>query len=513
MKKLSLTINLVLCALIFFSVITGCVSDGRSSGAAADETDNITQESEVSQLQPVELVYLHHGTEGKDLELVDSKISEYIQPLINATFKRIMVNNANLIQQVNLMSASGEPLDLVLTSSFYGYANSVVKGQVIPLDALLDEYGSNIKSVLGDEYLEATKVNDEIYAVPSIHDMAADFGVMMRGDLVDKYGIDLSQIKTLEDLEPKLFKIIKENEPDLITTAGFPGTNTIVGLLFKGIFDPLDDRFGVLRVKDDNLKIINLYETEEYAQSCNFARSLFNAGYISKDEATSTENRMSMVAADRLFSFFYSFKPGIEGQETLTTGKPMVALPLTDVICTTSNVTAMMTSISKNSQDPERAMMLLDLWFKDANLVNLFNNGVEGVNYVKSDDGFIAYPESVNASNTGYTSYNFIIGNNYLSDIWQGYPADLYDQLKTFNDTATRSKGYGFSFNQESVKAEAAAANAVMDEYRAGLESGTLDPAATIPELNSRLKDTGIDIIIAEKQRQIDEWAAANNIK
>jgi putative aldouronate transport system substrate-binding protein len=56
------------------------------------------------------------------------------------------------------------------------------------------------------------------------------------------------------------------------------------------------------------------------------------------------------------------------------------------------------------------------------------------------------------------------------------------------------------------VKTELAAATNVINQYKVGLESGTLDPALTA-EFNAKLKTAGLDKIIAEKQKQIDAWA------
>ena len=39
---------------------------------------------------------------------------------------------------------------------------------------------------------------------------------------------------------------------------------------------------------------------------------------------------------------------------------------------------------------------------------------------------------------------------------------------------------------------------------------GSLDPETELPKFQQSLKDAGIDEIIAEKQKQLDAWAAEN---
>ncbi len=440
--------------------------DTTDQAKVPDQTDDTKPDEDTqSELEPYELHVVLSGNDQKDKPLVEEKMNELLKEKLNASIKLTFINASNWLQQTNLMIAGDEKIDLLWTSSFYGYSSVVARGQVIPIDDLLEKHGQDIVSVLGDDVLDACKIENKLYAVPSTRDMAADFGVIMRKDILEKHGIDISNVKTMEDLTPVL-QAIKEKEPDIIPTGGHPGSsNTMVGLIAKGTFDILDDWFGVIRIKDDDMKVVNLYETPEYEEWLNIVRDWYVKGYISKDAATSTEGAFDQIRADRLCSVFYSFKPGIERQEEIRTGKPMVKISMTDPVATTSTVTVMMTSIAKTSRDTERAMMLLNLWFKDPNLVNLFDNGVEGVHYEKVSDNIIKYPDNVDAQSSGWISNNYTIGNNFLSYVWEGYDPDLWQKTDEFNKSAIKSPAYGFSFNSEPVKTQVAAVTNVMLEY------------------------------------------------
>ena len=52
--------------------------------------------------------------------------------------------------------------------------------------------------------------------------------------------------------------------------------------------------------------------------------------------------------------------------------------------------------------------------------------------------------------------------------------------------------------------------NAV-DEYGPSLNTGSVDPNKVLPKAIEKLKAQGIDKIIAECQKQLDEWRAQNN--
>ena len=504
----------IVVTVIFLSVLlmTGCGSQSNTTTTGQPTKTETVQKADTgkTELAPYELTVVLRSVDKKDKDLVEAKMSDLVKSKINATVKFIFINSANWLQQTNLMSAGNEKMDVMWTSSFYGYSSVVSKGQVLPLDELIGNYGKDISSVLGEKTLNACKIDNKLYAVPSTRDMAADFGVIVRKDIAAKYNIDLTKIKTMDDLTP-VFKTVKENEESLTPTAGFTSGNTAVGYILRGFFDPLDDRFGVLRLKDNNLKVINLYDTPEYSEFVNIMRKWYLAGYNSKDAATTTEDPKNLMRVDKLFSYFHSFKPGIENQESMLAGKDLAAVRLTDAVANTSTITVMMAAIPKSSQNPERAMMLLNLWYSDKDLVNLFDNGIEGTHYVKDADGFISYPSNVDSKSTGWLSNNYLIGNNYLSLLWKGYEADVWKKTEEFNNSAKMSNAMGFSFNAEPVKTELAAVSSVVDEYRMGLETGTLDPAVKLQEFNTKLKAAGIEKVIAEKQSQLDKWS--NNSK
>lgn len=69
---------------------------------------------------------------------------------------------------------------------------------------------------------------------------------------------------------------------------------------------------------------------------------------------------------------------------------------------------------------------------------------------------------------------------------------------------------YGFVFDQTNVRTEIANCKAVYDEYWMALLLGLFgeDTQTEYQNFLTKLKDAGGDKIIAEKQRQINEWKA-----
>ena len=86
--------------------------------------------------------------------------------------------------------------------------------------------------------------------------------------------------------------------------------------------------------------------------------------------------------------------------------------------------------------------------------------------------------------------------------------AEATDQL---NRSAVTSSVLGFNFDPSSVATEVSNCNAVITEYIQPLIMGLLDLDTALPEFLQRLKDAGADVIIAEKQAQIDAFWEANH--
>ncbi|PGY10680.1 ABC transporter substrate-binding protein [Bacillus sp. AFS031507] len=488
-KTFSRFILIVMSAVL---VLAGC-SSKESSSSSKDDTNTKGQPNELN------MAYMNF-TNIEDLPLVQEEINKITKKKINATVKLVPINAANYQQQTNLMLTGNEKLDLVVSSAFFGYNTQATKGQLVALDDLLKSNGKGILEVVPKNLLEGNKVNGKIYGIPSIRDWGSYYGFIMRKDIVDKYKIDLSQIKTFADLE-SVFKIVKEKEPTLTPIVN-AGTVSVASVIAGGKFDILGDNLGVVSFKDK--KIDNMFEEPEYVDAVQLARKWFKAGYIMKDSATSQEVAANIVKANKGFGYFSHMKPGFEVQEKGITGHEMVSVKLTDVYSYTDAATGFNLSIARNSQNPEKAMEFINLLYTDKEIMNLLDNGIEGKHYAVKSDGVITLPEGVKESK--YVFGQWQIGNNFLTYPWEGNPANYWEVMEKHNDSAIFSPAFGFTFNPDPVKTEIAASTNVLNQYKLGIESGTLDPEKSLKEFNKKLNASGIDKIIAEKQKQFDKW-------
>ncbi|WP_028552168.1 ABC transporter substrate-binding protein [Paenibacillus sp. UNC451MF] len=492
----------ILVAVLLLTLLAGC------STAAPASQDSNKKDGNVGKPPPYEVKLVFYSSPQKDLKLIEEEMSKITLEKINATVKLERIEPAAWDQQTILMLTGPEQVDLIVTGN-QSFWRQVAQKQLLPLDELVKKYGQDIMKAFEPEILNAAKVDGILYGVPTIRDFASNVNVYMRKDLLDKYHLDLSTVKALDDLDP-YFAAIKKNEPTITPLVKSVAPKPIINRVIDNQWDVLGDSVGVLE-NLDSLKVVNLYETPEYEKLINTVRRWYEAGYISKDVATSKDAAAELIKAKTAFGSIQKGKPGAHAQIESRVNLKLESVDIGRQITSTTNVTAAMLGIPKNSKDPQRAMMFLNLLYSDAKLMNLISWGIEGKHYVKINDKQIDFPPGIDASNSGYNSrQGWMFGNQLLTYTWSTDSPNLWEDMDKFNRESKKSIALGFNYNPAPVKTELAAITNVVRQYQDGLENGSLDPKVNLPKFNAALHAAGIDKVIAEKQKQLDEWAAKN---
>jgi putative aldouronate transport system substrate-binding protein len=445
-----------------------------------------------------------------DISLIQAAINDRIRDK-GLELEILPLSYSALTDQVNLMIAGGEKLDLIPRFSNQ-LITDVTQGKLLPITQYLKTTGTDIARVVGADYLKAGTIGGEIYGIPSIRDMAASYGMCFRKDLLDKYGFKVEDIKTTADVS-RVYETVSKGEPGMYMTYSQGNFAGIVSQLLVE-WDSLGDSYGVLmnHGQDAQLKVVNLYETPEYAQKLRIVRDWYQKGYVIPDAATNSQAGTVLVGAGQLFSFAANLKPGFDKQSTLGAGGvEMVTATISPALSTTGQVAILSWSIPITSKNPEKTVEFLSLMYTDPVIVNLLDWGIEGKHYAKLNGNVITYPAGVDASNTGYNfNLAWTIGNSLLAYAWEGNDLDINDQMQAFNRSAIISKALGFQFDATPVRNAVTAVANVTAEYTLSLEFGMVDVDSTLPRFQRALKDAGIDEIVAEKQRQLDAWLAGN---
>lgn len=511
-KLLVLVVALVLATSL---MLTGCggsekaaesTTPAPASGSAAEGSAvaSATVPAEAYQLD----WYFMGGSEPQDLALIESKIGEYLKDKINATVKMNILDWANYQQKMGAMLVAGQKFDICFTSSwFLDYPKNSQDGYFVELnqytDNILKPTWDMLKSTMGEEFLNGSKINGKNYAIPTAKEGARHWGFVYNKTMAEKYKFDMSTIKKFEDIEPML-KTVKENEPSDVVPL-FNDANLNLGFIPWNATMP--DAVGQL--KDG--KWVNQYETPEYKAGYELIRDYYNKGYIQKDAAT-TKDGPTIRTAGKFFAFAVNLRPGYADEQSVSTkanGFVLGQVDVTEPVITNSETMGGMEAISVTSENPERAAMFLNLYNTDPYLNNLIVYGIEGKHYKKVSDNIIdTIPDS------GYGPDNqWKFGNQFLNYLSSTEDPKKWDNYKVYNAKGKQIEGVGFIFDyvKGNVQNERASTDQVVAEFHPAMEVGSLDVNKALPEFISKLKAAGSDKLVEEMNKQYDEWKAANN--
>lgn len=496
-----------------FKVVTGAVSIAvllSACGSKSESTSTAspaasaaaTAAAKVEQLAPVELIWnFPLSAIPADMATVQDAVNKITKAKINATVKLQPQIFADYTQKMNTTVAAGENFDILWTSNWnFDYVTNQSKGAFIPLDDLITKYAPTVTKSMPDFVWNATKIGGKIYGVPNYQTVTNKEGFLIQKKYADKYNLDVKSIKKLEDLEPFLAKVkageSKDVVPFLVDRAGrFGNMYRMNGL------ELITSIAGIDLTNPD--KVINVYETPQFAKYLDLMKSWHDKGLINDNAATLKNKADIEKTGNAVVQVHNVLKPGVEDAYKIANGgNDVIAIPVTEAWAGTGSIITTMSAISKTSKNPDRAMMLINLLNTDKELYNTISFGVEGKHYTKVSDNVVKINKDA-----GYVpNASWVFGNTFNAFLPEGQDPNVVANTKKENETAKPSPLMGFKFVTAPVAAEIANIVTVIDQYNPGLATGTVPASEKLKEFQDKLKQAGADKVIAEAQKQLDEW-------
>ena len=481
------------------------------------QPENSKQESSDSE-EPAEIVFAYmtqnNIPESSELERIQNLINDYTVDKINTKVKLVLFSNSDYMNQVNLMLASGEQLDL-----FQAYNTSHLKyiqdGTALDITEYLDNDLKETTETLYDGFLAPTTVEGKTYGILNMGSNYVPGGFTYREDITEELGIDMSQVTKPEDLTA-VFAKVKEAYPDMTIIDPNRANALFESYLGKiAKIDPLGDNIassvsGV--AYQDNATVVDMYETTDFKEVCELARSWFEAGYYASDAATTTATTAELLMSGNCFGTFCGLgNPKIAQQYTNNYGHPFENVQISDSMIWSGNGGAWM--VNSGCKDPSAACKFMNLLYTDAYVDNLLVYGEEGVDYKLDENGCAVAPD-------GYTDLNSVAYTDNMNyyfwgNKWLTYPVvgGLYGEEKETNKQQNydgdHSNYYGFLYDYSDKEAEYTACLNIVEEYKKSLWVGAADVDTTLAEMTKRLKAAGMDDLIQTKQEQLDAWMSS----
>jgi ABC-type sugar transport system, periplasmic component len=454
--------------------------------------------------QPYQLTWYSIGTPQKDTAQVFDKVNEYVEPKIGVHVNFTQLDWGEYTDKMRVIQASGQPFDICFTCSWANnYEQNAQAGAFLAIDDLLKTEGKDLYKAEAPSFWKAAKVKGKIYGVPVNKEAGQGEYWIFNKSLLDKYGLKVKDGMSLKDIMP-LMSVIKKSEPKVTVLK-------ITKLWYS--FIPYDLVIGDINVPvalwmdKAGTKVFDLYESKEWKDELATVRECYQKGYIPPEAAIINEKES--YDSDSNQDWFVTRASGFPGADSTWENQwkmKLVCKPVNaKAYINTFAAIGAMQAISVTSKNPSKAMAFLNLLNTDPYLRNLVSFGIEGVHYTKSGPNAIGFTDK----HGDYNMPDFSFGNRMIDYVFTGDDPNKWKNLDAWNRAGIESKALGFIFDQAPVRTEIAAIMNVSDQYRSGINTGTVDPAKMVPEYVAKMNAAGLPKVIAEVQRQFDAFLAS----
>ena len=511
MKKL---LSLLLVAVLLLGLVAGCSNSSQNDTANNDsqgttndsDTQNDTNSEEPYQVNMV-ITLPATAPDAAAIERVTAAINEITLPALNMTLSLEVVPYSMYLEQIPLRLSSGSDMDIFTAFSALG-PSWVNAGYVLDMNDYLDEYGPDIIDTYASEDLaRVCSMDGFLYGLPVHKEIAQQPTIFFRTDILEKHNIDVSNVKTLADVDA-IFEEVSKLEPDMWMLSA---DNTAQGKTIVADFLGTTTSSTCVLNPESSTEVVNLIASDEFYEWCSYNHKWFENGWINPGAASDTESYYTYIASGQAFAFFSDYGHPISeaDQEANCSGTDLTMVQMGEPYCNTGTSAVFCYCIGAGSKDPAKAMQMLNLIMTSPEIMNLLNWGEEGVDYVVNEDGLLDFPEGVDESNVGYhLNAGWILPNQFMCTPWCTSDPDIYEQIQAYNETAVVSKSLGFVFDPAAVADEVTAVTNVRSKYYKALIVGAVDPDEYIPMYLEELEAAGHQKIIDEVQRQLDEFLA-----
>lgn len=310
------------------------------------------------------------GSNSKALE----EIQNYVIDKIGIKVTPIIPPSGNETEKLNTLLASKEKLDL-----FWGNWDTYSSnGAIIPIDELLEKYGSDIqKKWPEDSWKAMTDSSGRVWGVPRFT-ATRSYPVYVRKDWLEKY--NLPKPKTLDDLEV-IFKAFKDNDPSgnhttIPVLSSLDGMQMGISAGFTGI--------GYDKFLDSDGKVKPVELMDEYKDFVSLMNKWYVSGYLYKEcFAIKQKQKREFIKQNKVGVYidWYSDITGME--ETLKLNNPEAFYEVYNIngpkgdIQTVRKATTRGALIPASSKNAEAVMKYMNLLYGDLETYLTVSRGIK----------------------------------------------------------------------------------------------------------------------------------------
>lgn len=405
---------------------------------------------------------------------------------------------------ISVKMSAGEDFDMYLDAPWLSMNQMIASNSLTELDAMVAER-PELKASIPAEMWEYNKFDGKIMGIPLGTTQGQLYGVLIRKDLREKYG--LPELKTLDDLEKFLYAV-KENEQDIkpFVINGIKA-DKLPFILSESANLALDEvlEIGVnmFAYSTKDKKVVGQWASPTIADAYERVTKYYKDGILSKNIAQE-QNAETLFKQGKYAATYYA-ADGVEGlkySEMLKDGsdKLEVFVPNGDKA---KPYTAFQQwnflSIPTSSNNPELVMDVAN-WLSIKENHDLMEYGVQGKDWEPVGD--TSYKVLSAYSFPGYV-LTWRPTLNRTPDTMTADDKKWFD-FSTDPANFTLSPTAGFNFDAEKVKTEYAKITPLHDSVFLPLNQGVLSADKGKAMMDDKMASLGGQKVIDEIQAQIN---------
>lgn len=412
-KAASLSMAVVLGSVSFLTACSSNSDSNASSSPAASGSSSPSASTAASSGKQVTLKVelFDRGNAPKPYTITDNYQTKFIQDNFgtpnNIKMEFVPVPRSEELNKLNVLMASGTDVpDIVFTYDTGTFNRYASQGGLTDVGDLLDQYGPNLKTFLGEDTLAYGQYQGKQYAIPGKRSILGKYSGFIRTDWLDKLGL---KAPTTTDELYQTLKAFKEKDPGQTGGKVIPFGMTIA----PAQNDPLIWSFIQPMSEEQRYTLTQKLGSNEYPtllpgfkDALQFMNKLYNEGLISKDFGLDedkkqltqdiqnglvgylTEDYPNLYYAQGTYDNLMKTVPGakIDPIDALTNSEGKHAKPA-------YAPNAMYVMIPKSSKHAAEAVKYLD-WMSQTDNMLALQNGVEGENYTMQDGIPVVKPDA-----------------------------------------------------------------------------------------------------------------------
>jgi putative aldouronate transport system substrate-binding protein len=441
------------------------------------------------------LIWWQIGSNSADLPHYSQVLSKYTREKIGVQVEIRQGSWANASQRFNAMINTGEYWD-ILFSDANTYPGFAALGAYADITELVKEVTPDLYDGIPEELWHGVSLNGVIYGIPTYKDSASTMFAFWDAAIVDKYQLNIED-NSWQNLDAN-FKKVKAGE----------GQRYYPYIMAKGEVDAIFLRYDTftsflqpigVRSDDPDRRVVCTLEQSDVLEALKYMHHWYETGIINPDA-----NVVDNLPKYRPY-FIAQAWPAVAASYATSAGiAKYLPSKFYGPIYSTGSIQGSINCISVNSTYKKEALKLIQLVNSDPVFRDMMAYGIEGdhFHYVTMPDG----RKAVHRDRTDWPLVNYQEGNYFIETPEDTVPAEYWDEVRYLNQTAVPSRLLGFSMDLTPVENEVINCKNTWMKYYTDLRTGASDPEKIVPVVITELRKKGMDKIIAEAQRQVDEF-------